>query len=114
VPNRLPHRFGESHDPANFVYHYLGCVPVEVSCHDPEVEVFVVQLADRVWDVEFKVDSATFKPVIASMVAHQDDQGEYDQEAAQVTQQHGTAIVRACSEFCEVNLLISPQPTVTH
>jgi hypothetical protein len=114
VLQRLPNRFGASHDPANFIYHYPGCAPVEVGSRDPTDEVFVIQLADRVWDVKFKVDSATFKPVIAAMVAHQDDRGDHDQEAARMVQEHGATIVRACSEFCELNLLISLQLTTTH
>jgi len=112
MPQRLPKRFGESHDPANFIYHYPGCAPVEVGSHDATEEVFVIQLEDVVWDVKFRVDAATFTPVIAAMVAHQDDQGEHDQEAAQMAHEHGATIVRACSEFCEVNLLL-PLPDTT-
>jgi hypothetical protein len=114
MPRRLPHRFGKSHDPANFVYHYSGCMPVEVGSRDPTNEVFVIQLADRVWDVKFTVDSDTFKPVIAAMAGHQDAEGEHKEEAKQMARRHGVAIVRACSEFCELNLLISPLNEIPH
>jgi hypothetical protein len=88
-------------------------MPVEDGSRDPTTEVFVIQLADRVWDVKFKVQSVTFKPVIAAMVAHEDEQGEHNEAAAQVALRHGPAIVRACSEFCELNLLISPPNEIT-
>ena len=114
MPKPMAHRFGESHDPANFVYHYPGCAPVEVGSHDPTEEVFVVQLAERVWDIKFKVDAATFKPVIAAMVANGNALGEHDQEAMNMAHRHGDAIIRACSEFCELNLLVSPPTAGTH
>lgn len=107
-------RFGASHDPANFVYHYPDCAPVEIGSYEPTEEVFVIQLAERVWDVKFKVDPATFKAVIAAMVANGADLGEHDQEAMRMADRHGDAIIRACSEFCELNLLVSPPAAGTH
>lgn len=109
---RLAKRFGELHDPVNFVYHYPGYAPVKVSSHDPVQEKFVIQLAERAWEVKLKVDSSTFKLVLSDMVAQQDDQVGYRHKAMHLAREHGDAIVRACSEFCELNLLIS-LPTVT-
>jgi hypothetical protein len=110
---RSAKRFGEFHDPVNFVYHYPGYAPVKVTSHDPLLENFVILLADRAWEVKLKVDASTFKLVLADMVAQQNDHLGYRQKAMHLAREHGDAIVRACSEFCEMNLLTS-LPTLSH
>jgi hypothetical protein len=62
----MRHRFGQAHDPAHFVYHYLGCTPVQVISHDSTADTFVVELASHPWDIKFKDNPATFETTIAA------------------------------------------------
>ena len=101
----MRHRFGQAHDPAHFVYHYLGCTPVQVISHDSAADTFVVEVASHRWDIKFKVNPATFETPIAAAAINSNQKN--DRSAARMAEMHGAAVLRACSEFCEVNLLHS-------
>jgi len=100
-------RHGDTHDPAHFIYHYLGCAPVEVISHDSAEDAFVVDVAGLRWDVALAVDPSTFKTVIAAMVAKADQiEGSKQGHLGNlIVRAHGAAVLQACREFCEVNLL---------